>query len=159
MWVQFTWLRRVVGCHLGPVGTASVFSSLEVEGCSKNQNFPGRSKFFREEYTNLCSNHKLYIKNIFTKKCTSSRKTLVFGIAFRRRLLRGVGFEQIVTRLWSRIHLFSVGCCQANLRCNPSSSRCIQVWYVHLAVFAHFPPTFICTGAQAQVFSLGSARY
>ena len=38
-------------------------------------NLPARSALFREECTNLLSNHKLYIKkNIFMKKCTSSRK-------------------------------------------------------------------------------------
>ena len=45
------------------------------KGCSKNENFPGRSALLQEECTNLRSNHELYIKkNIFTKKCTSSRK-------------------------------------------------------------------------------------
>ena len=34
-----------------------------------------KTNIFREECTNLCSNHELYIKKIiFTKKCTSSRK-------------------------------------------------------------------------------------
>ena len=33
-------------------------------GCSKNENFPGRSALLREECTNLCTNHELYIKKI-----------------------------------------------------------------------------------------------
>ena len=38
------------------------------EGCSKNKSFPGTSALFREECTNLCSNHELYIKKNFFER-------------------------------------------------------------------------------------------